>query len=60
MHTDKKEKCILGLGEGPPQKVYDTAIIGEAQYFINCTRSNKFFSISMHTMEVTVFCMLMV
>ena len=44
MNTDKKEKCILGLGEGPPQKVDNTAITGEAQYSINCTRSNKCFS----------------
>ena len=41
MHVDNKKNHILVLGEGPAQRLYNTAITAEAKNSINFTESKK-------------------
>ena len=47
-HIDNNKKDILLLGFGPTQRLDDTALAAEAQYFINFSRSNKNFCLSLY------------
>ena len=51
LHVDNKGKDILILGEGPTQRLDDTAITAEAKYPINFTQSGKRFVLSLHYNE---------
>ena len=43
VHIDNKKKDILILDICPTQRLHNTTLSGEAQYFINFSRSNRKF-----------------
>ena len=47
MHIDNKKKDIFILGKVPTQGIDDTMLTSEAQYSINCSRSNRQFCLSL-------------
>ena len=47
-HINKKNKDILVLGEGPTQRLGNSALTAEAKYPINFTQPRKRFVLSLH------------
>ena len=48
VHIDNKKKDILIFDICPTQRLHNTTLSGEAQYFINFSRSNRKFCLSLH------------
>ena len=48
VHIDNEKKDILILGIGPTQRLDDTTLIAEAKYWVNFSKSNKDFCLSLH------------
>ena len=48
VYIPDKNKDIFILGEGPTQELDYTKLIAEAEYFINFSRSQKQFCVSLH------------
>ena len=48
MHIDNKKKETLVLGEGTTQELDDTAITAKAKYFIDFSKSQRRFCLSLH------------
>ena len=48
VHTDNKKKDSSILGEGPTQRLDDSALTAKAKYPINFTQSGKKFVLSLH------------
>ena len=45
----------LVFGKGPKQKLDDTTIIAEVEYYINFTKTNRKFSRSLHCNGSNIF-----
>ena len=57
---DNKKKDILILGKGPTQGLGEHSLSAEKMYSINFTKVNTKFCLSLHYIEQTVTCLLMV
>ena len=54
-HIDNKKKDILFLVKSSTQRLDDTILIAEAQYWINFSRSSKIFCLSLHYNGINSF-----
>ena len=48
MHADNRRKYILVLGEGQTRGLDDASVTAEAKYYINFSRSQRKFCLSLH------------
>ena len=48
VQIDNEKKDILILGIGPTQGLDDTTLTAEAKYWVNFSKSNKDFCLSLH------------
>ena len=48
VHTNNKNKDILILGKGTKQRLTNTTLTAEAEYYINFLRSERKFCLSFH------------
>ena len=55
LHTDNRKKDILGLAEGPTNRLDDTTITAEAKLYVNITKPRKKIYLSLPYNLVNIF-----